>query len=347
MNKSYQKVLVTGAAGFIGAALCKKLISNGINVIGIDNLNNYYDPRLKKERLNSIKKIPFFDDSLFNFFEGNLEDYSFLEKIFIENEPNIVVNLAAQAGVRYSINNPSSYVQSNLVGFSNVIELCRLYFIKNLIYASSSSVYGCNKRLPYDEEQNVDHPLSLYAATKRSNELIAHSYSNLYNIPATGLRFFTVYGPWGRPDMAPMIFAKAILKKEEISIFNSGKMSRDFTFIDDIVEVIWRCCKKPATPDKDFNMLNPNPYTSFAPHRIFNVGNSSSVNLMEFIDMLEIEFGIEAKKVFKPLQPGDVQDTCANTKNIESWVNFTPNKSLKNGIKIFAEWFLDFYKDEL
>jgi len=346
MNKDTLKILVTGAAGFIGAALCKKLIFKRIKVIGIDNLNSYYDIKLKKSRLIDITESSFFDADLWSFHEGDLRDNELLETIFKENTPNVVVNLAAQAGVRYSLENPSSYIQTNLVGFSNVIEICRRFNVENFVYASSSSVYGSNTELPYDERQNVDHPLSLYAATKRSNELIAHSYSNLYNIPATGLRFFTVYGPWGRPDMAPMLFAKAILKREEIFVYNSGKMSRDFTYIDDIVEVIYRCCLKPATPDKGFRKGFPNPSTSFSPHRIFNVGNNSSINLMEFIDILEIEFGIKAKKIFKPMQPGDVLDTYANVEDIKSWVNFTPKTSLRFGIKKFAKWFLDFHANE-
>ena len=337
---------MTGAAGFIGAALCKKLLSEKIKVIGIDNLNSYYSPQLKKQRLVNIENNLDIRNPEWKFYHGSLENYSFLEKIFNECKPDVVVNLAAQAGVRYSLQKPFEYVQSNLVGFVNIIEICRKFSIKNLIYASSSSVYGGNQNLPYQENQNVDHPISLYAATKKSNELMAHSYSHLYQIPSTGLRFFTVYGPWGRPDMAPMLFAKSILNKEAIFVYNSGNMRRDFTYIDDVIEVVWRCCQKPAIPCKDFNKFEPNPSASFAPHRIFNVGNSSSVNLMEFIEALESELGIKAKKVFKPLQPGDVIETYANTKKLESWINYAPNTSLKTGIKVFVKWFIDFYKDE-
>ena len=345
-NKQFPKILVTGAAGFIGAALCKKLLSNGIEVVGIDDLNPYYDPKYKKQRLRNIEENLNCDNDQWTFFEGALENYKFLEQIFNTTKPKIVVNLAAQAGVRFSLENPFSYAQSNLVGFTNILEICRKFSIANLIYASSSSVYGGNISLPYNESQNVDHPISFYAATKRANELMAHSYSNLYKIPSTGLRFFTVYGPWGRPDMAPMIFANSILKREEIFVYNSGEMLRDFTYIEDVVEVIWRCCKKPATPDVKFDRKNPNPSLSFAPHRIFNVGNGSSINLLEFIEALESELGIKAKKVFKPMQKGDVIATHADSTKIINWTNFAPKTDFKNGIRLFAEWFLNFYNDK-
>jgi len=347
MNKNqYPTICVTGAAGFIGSALCKKLLCNGIKVIGIDNLNSYYDPNFKKIRLKNIQENCNTGDNKWSFFEGSIENYIFLERIFNDTKPNIVVNLAAQAGVRYSLENPFSYVQSNLVGFTNILEICRKFHISNFIYASSSSVYGGNKLLPYHELQNVDHPISFYAATKKANELMAHSYSSLYNIPTTGLRFFTVYGPWGRPDMAPMLFANSILKGEEISVYNSGQMMRDFTYIDDIIEVIRRCCYKPATPDDEFDISDPNPSTSFAPHRIFNVGNGSSINLITFIETLESELGIKAKKVLKPLQKGDVISTHADTTKIKEWINFSPKTNLKNGIELFSKWFLDFYKNK-
>ena len=344
-KKETQTIFVTGAAGFIGAAFCQKLLQNGVKVIAIDNLNKYYDPKFKKLRLKNIERSLYFEKSLWHFYEGSLEDYDLLEEIFNKNNPKIVVNLAAQAGVRYSLENPFSYVQSNLVGFTNILEICRKFSVSNLIYASSSSVYGGNKSLPYNELQNVDHPISFYAATKKANELMAHSYSSLYNIPSTALRFFTVYGPWGRPDMAPMLFAKSILKGEEISVYNSGQMMRDFTYIDDIIEVIWRCCNKPATPDIEFNKLDPNPSTSFAPHRIFNVGNGVSINLIDFIETLESELDIKAKKVFIKLQKGDVIATHADTTKIKEWINFSPKINLKNGIHLFTKWFLGFYED--
>ena len=346
MNKNLTTltICVTGAAGFIGAAFCQKLLLNGVKVVAIDNLNNYYDPKLKIMRLKNIEQSLNFDNSLWDFYEASLEDYSSLEEIFNKENPTIVVNLAAQAGVRYSLKNPFSYVQSNLVGFSNILEICRKFSISNLIYASSSSVYGGNKLLPYNELQNVDHPISFYAATKKANELMAHSYSSLYNIPSTGLRFFTVYGPWGRPDMAPMLFANSILKGEEIFVYNSGKMMRDFTYIDDIIEVIWRCCNKPATSESNFDMYDPNPSSSFAPHKIFNVGNGTSINLMDFINILESELGIKAKKIFKSLQKGDVIATHADTTEIKEWINFSPKTNLKNGIELFSKWFLDFYE---
>ncbi len=344
MNKKELIILVTGAAGFIGAALCKKLLSENISVIGIDNLNSYYDPRLKKMRLKNIQSDNQEVRNLWKFYEGSIENYSFLENVCNENKPNVIVNLAAQAGVRNSLNNPFDYVQSNLVGFCNVLELSRHHSVMNLIYASSSSVYGGNKSLPYHEHQNVDHPISLYAATKRSNELMAHSYSHLYNIPITGLRFFTVYGPWGRPDMAPMLFAKSIVNNEKMIVYNNGKMSRDFTYIDDVVEAIWRCCNKPAISEKNFNYLNPDPSISFAPHKIFNVGYGSSINLLEFISILEKELGNKAEKIFMPVQDGDVIDTHADNKDLKSWINFAPKTSIKYGIKIFAKWFLEFYE---
>ena len=335
-------ILVTGAAGFIGAALCNRLLNNSVFVIGIDDLNSYYDPKLKKSRLENIKKNKFAKDNWI-FCKGKIENYSFLKNIIESFKPNVIVNLAAQAGVRYSLENPFEYVQTNLVGFCNILEVAKKYSINNLIYASSSSVYGANKTLPYCEIDNSDHPVSFYAASKRSNELLAHSYSHLFNIPCTGLRFFTVYGPWGRPDMAPMIFAKSILRNEELFVFNNGEMSRDFTYIDDVTEAIWRCCLKPATPDNKFDLFDPNPSSSFAPHRIFNVGNGSSINLLEFITILEKELGIPSKKVYKPFQPGDVKDTHANTDKLKSWIDFKPQTSLETGLHIFAKWFLEYY----
>ena len=339
-------ILVTGASGFIGAALAIRLIKNGENVIGLDNLNPYYDPNLKKSRLKNIESILKDSSGHWKFYNSSLENQTDLKNIFNTHYPNIVINLAAQAGVRNSIKNPFPYIQSNLVGFSNLLEQCRCYEVVNFIFASSSSVYGGNKKLPFSEYQSVDHPVSLYGATKKANELLAHSYSHLYGIPSTGLRFFTVYGPWGRPDMAPMIFAKSIITKKPINVFNFGKMKRDFTYIDDVVEGIFRCCYKPAFIDKNFNAENPNQSSSFAPFRIFNIGNSQPVELLRFIKILEEELGLEAIKNFLPIQPGDVEATAANTDLLESWVGFKPSTTIETGIKSFAKWYLDYFKNQ-
>tara|TARA_B100000965_G_scaffold406824_1_gene449216 strand:- start:11046 stop:12068 length:1023 start_codon:yes stop_codon:yes gene_type:complete len=338
------KILVTGAAGFIGSALVIRLLEKGESVIGIDNLNSYYDPNLKNARLKEIKASSIKSKGDWVFYKSSLEDNDELKAIFSKHTPDIVVNLAAQAGVRYSIDNPSTYIQSNLVGFSNLIEQCRHYLVQNLIFASSSSVYGGNKNLPFRESQSVDHPVSLYAATKKSNELMAHSYSHLYEMPCTGLRFFTVYGPWGRPDMAPMIFAKSILDKKPIQVFNYGKMKRDFTFIDDVVEGVYRCCYKPANTNKKFNAMNPDKATSFAPYRVFNIGNSQSIELLKFIEILEDALGSKAIKDLKPIQPGDVEATAANTDLLEEWIDFRPSISIEIGIEKFAKWYIDYYK---
>ena len=346
INKNSSKViLITGAAGFIGAATSKELLNRGFTVFGLDDLNNYYDVTLKKSRLNLIANSLF--KKRWKFFEVGIENEKILEDIFQNSRPDIVINLAAQAGVRYSIKNPKKYIESNLIGFSNILEMSRKYAVKNLIYASSSSVYGGNRNLPYQEDHSANHPVSLYAATKKSNELMAHSYSHLYKIPATGLRFFTVYGPWGRPDMAPMIFAKAIMKGEPIEVYNFGKMKRDFTYIDDVVEVICRCCNLPATKDKNFNLEKPLPSTSFAMHRIFNVGNENAIGLLKFISMLENAFGKKVEKIFKPIQDGDVLETAANTKLIEEWTNFKPMTNLEDGLKKFADWYLNYYENVL
>ena len=340
MNNSERKIVVTGAAGFIGAAISKKLISKGDDVIGIDNINNYYETSLKKSRLNQIELI---SNKNWKFFQVDLEDYNELDFIFNKYKPDIVINLAAQAGVRYSIENPSSYIKSNLVGFANVLELCRQFQVKNLIYASSSSDYGGNKKLPFNEIDPVNHPVSLYAATKKSNELMANSYSHLYELPCTGLRFFTVYGPWGRPDMAPMIFTKSILNSEPINVFNFGNMSRDFTYIDDITEAIYKCTFKPATIDIQFNQLIPDPSTSMAPHRIFNIGNNQSVDLLYFIELLEKNLGKKSIKNFKPMQAGDVEDTFADTSKLKDWVGFRPRTSIEIGVNNFVRWYKDYY----
>ena len=336
-------ILVSGAAGFIGAALVMRLIENGENVIGLDNLNSYYDLNLKELRLNRIQTVLDNSSGKWTFYKSSLENQNDLKQIFNTHTPAIVVNLAAQAGVRYSIENPSTYIQSNLVGFSNLLEQCRQHEVSNLIFASSSSVYGGNKKLPFSEAHSVDHPVSLYAATKKANELMAHSYSHLYGIPCTGLRFFTVYGPFGRPDMAPMIFAKSILDQKPINVFNYGKMKRDFTYIDDIIEGVYRCCYKPAYIDEQFDFFNPNQSTSFAPFRIFNIGNSKPIELLRFIEILEDELGFKAVKNFLPIQPGDVEATSANIDLLENWVGFKPSYSIEKGLSKFAKWFLEYY----
>ncbi len=339
-----ETIVVTGAAGFIGAALVKALLALDLKVIGIDNLNDYYSTSLKRSRLTEIEKVSTKNGEWF-FYEISIEDNKALLDIINKCNPKIFVHLAAQAGVRYSISNPSAYIQSNLVGFANVLEGCRQNKTAHLIYASSSSVYGGNKNLPFYEEQSVNHPVSLYAATKKSNELMAHTYSHLYDLPTTGLRFFTVYGPWGRPDMAPMIFARSILKNEPIKVFNHGEMQRDFTYIDDVVEGIIRCCFKKASIDDEFNPLIPNASTSSAPYRIFNIGNSHPIHLKYFIELLEKNLGKKAIKNFQPMQPGDVVSTAARMDLLNSWVEYKPTTSIEKGIKLFSEWYLDYFKN--
>ena len=334
-------ILVTGAAGFIGAALTIRLLHRGDRVVGIDNLNDYYDPTLKQARLAQIEAIA--PPGAWRFEALSLEDADALTAIFAAERPQVVVNLAAQAGVRYSLENPAAYIQSNLVGFGNLLEGCRHYGTENLIYASSSSVYGGNRNLPFHERQPVNHPVSLYAASKKANELMAHTYSHLHGLPATGLRFFTVYGPWGRPDMAPMLFARAILAGEPIKVFNHGKMQRDFTYIDDIVEGVMRCCDKPATANPDFDPLDPDPATAAAPHRVFNIGNSQPVELMRFIEVIEQALAKKAIKQFLPIQPGDVVSTASDTKALERWVGFNPSTPLTLGVEKFVRWYTDFY----
>ncbi len=339
---AFKRILVTGAAGFIGAALSKYLLKKGYKVVGIDNLNNYYDVKLKKARLKNI-----IDDTNLSknwiFLTLSIENKLALEKVFKDHRPEVVVNLAAQAGVRNSISNPSDYIQSNIVGFGNILEICKEYQIQNLVFASSSSVYGANEKLPYTENHSVDHPVSLYAATKRSNELMAHAYSHIYKLPTTGLRFFTVYGPWGRPDMAPIIFTESILNKKPIKLFNNGNMVRDFTYIDDIVESIYRCCLKPATIEVDFKKKRPNPDSSFAPYKIFNIGNGVPTKLIEFIDILEHTLGIKAIKKLEPMQLGDVKSTEASTSNLQDWINYKPKTHVEDGIKKFIDWYKEFY----
>ena len=334
-------ILVTGAAGFIGFHLSLKLLKNGEEVIGLDNLNNYYDPKLKESRLEILNT---FNNKLFTFIKSNLEDKKSLKNIFKKYKPNLVINLAAQAGVRYSLENPYSYVNSNIVGFINLLEECRNNKVAHLVYASSSSVYGGNTKMPFTESQNVDHPVSLYAASKKANELMAHSYSHLFDIPTTGLRFFTVYGPWGRPDMALFLFTKSILNNEPIKIFNNGKMTRDFTYIDDIVESIIRVIKKPPKKNNSLYSKDLKPDNSWAPYQIFNIGNSNPTPLMDFISSIEKKLGKKAIKQYLPIQPGDVPNTDSETKSLEKWINFKPNTSVEVGISAFVEWYKKFYK---
>ena len=336
-------ILITGAAGFIGFHLSRRLLQQGTPVVGFDNVNAYYDPSLKRARIAQLEQVAAKTNTSFCLVEADLENDSAVKSAFAQHKPTKVVNLAAQAGVRYSLENPAAYIQANLVGFGNVLEGCRHHAVEHLVYASSSSVYGGNTRMPFSEEHSVDHPVSLYAASKKANELMAHTYSHLYGLPATGLRFFTVYGPWGRPDMALFLFTKAILAGEPIQVFNNGQMVRDFTFIDDIVESLMRLIEKPATADSSFNSQSPNPSTSWAPHRVFNIGNSNPTPLMEYISALEHSLGLTAKKVLLPIQPGDVPATAANTSALEAWVDFRPNTSVYDGVAKFVEWYREFY----
>ena len=337
-------IFVTGSAGFIGFHLAKKLIENGHEVIGIDNLNSYYDLNLKLDRIKLLEKISKQKKVDFKLKKLSLLEKEGLNEIFDIFRPKVVYNLAAQAGVRYSLENPNEYIQSNVVGFGNILECCRSNKVENLIYASSSSVYGGNKVMPFKEDQTVDHPVSLYAVTKKSNELMAHSYSHLYKLPVIGLRFFTVYGPWGRPDMALFIFTEKILKNEPIKIFNSGDMIRDFTYIEDIVESLYRLRNKAAKGESEFNYMDPDPSVSWAPHKIFNIGNSNPIKLMDYINEIEKAVGKKAIKEYLPMQPGDVKATFADTSKLENWINFKPNTSIKNGVSNFVKWYKDYYK---
>ena len=338
-----KSILVTGSAGFIGASVAKHFLKKGHKVLGIDNINNYYDINLKKDRLKDIEKLESSKDN-WKFYNFSIENKDKLYDLVKKNKPNIILHLAAQAGVRYSLINPSEYIQSNLVGFGNILEACNTFNIEHLVYASSSSVYGGNKALPYKEEHNADHPLSVYAATKRSNELMAHTYSHIYKLPTTGLRFFTVYGPWGRPDMAPIIFTKSILNNMPIKVFNKGDMLRDFTYIDDIVESIFRCCLKPAELNIKFDNYNPVPDSSFSPFKIFNIGNGVPVKLIDFIEILEESLGKKAIKIFEPMQIGDVQSTSADTNKLFEWIEFKPKTDLKKGIDQFISWYRRYYR---
>ncbi|MBF0283898.1 MAG: NAD-dependent epimerase [Magnetococcales bacterium] len=333
------KVLVTGAAGFIGFHLSLRLLSRGDEVVGLDNLNDYYDPALKRARLEMLKARPGFRHTA-----APLEDPASMTTLFAQERFDKVVNLAAQAGVRHSLKNPHAYAQTNLLGFLNVLEGCRHTEVKHLVYASSSSVYGANTRMPFSVHQNVDHPVSLYAATKKSNELMAHAYAHLFGVAATGLRFFTVYGPWGRPDMALFLFTKAILEGRPIDVFNHGRMRRDFTYIDDIVEGVVRVLDHPAAPDPAWSGDDPDSATSYAPYRLYNIGNNQPVELMEYIEALEKALGMTAVKNFLPLQPGDVPATCADVDDLTRDVGFKPQTSVEEGIRRFVAWYRDYYR---
>ncbi|UXS38074.1 NAD-dependent epimerase [Staphylococcus delphini] len=333
------KILITGTAGFIGSHLSKKLISQGHEVVGIDNINDYYDVTIKEDRLKSI------GTENFTFYKINLEDDVSMDNIFKNEKPHVVVNLAAQAGVRYSLENPRAYIDSNIVGFTNILECSRHHKVEHLIYASSSSVYGANTSKPFSTSDNIDHPLSLYAATKKSNELMAHTYSHLYNLPTTGLRFFTVYGPWGRPDMALFKFTKAIVNDEAIDVYNHGKMMRDFTYVDDIVEAISRLVQKPAQPNPEWTGDNPDPSSSYAPYKIYNIGNNSPVRIMEFVEAIENKLGKVAKKNYMDLQPGDVPETYANVDDLFNNIDFKPETTIQDGVNRFVDWYLDYYKE--
>ena len=338
-NKQKYIWLVTGVAGFIGMHVSLQLLARGERVIGLDNINDYYDVSLKLARIGQLKK-----HANFNFHQLDVANRTQMEALFAQVKPQRVIHLAAQAGVRYSITNPYSYIDSNIQGFITILEGCRHHGVQHLVYASSSSVYGGNTMLPFSEHHNIDHPISLYAATKKANELMAHTYSHQYDIPTTGLRFFTVYGPWGRPDMALFIFTKAILQGQPINIFNSGKMVRDFTFIDDIAECVIRVADKPASTNLSFDAFHPDPSSSNAPYRVFNIGNNQPTPLMDYIQALESELGIIAKKIYQPMQLGDVASTAADMTELEAWIDFKPKTEVKAGIKSFVNWYRSFYK---
>jgi UDP-glucuronate 4-epimerase len=333
-------ILITGSSGFIGFHLSKLLLDSGYKVIGIDNMNNYYDTRIKESRLNIL-----IQKQNFIFHKIDLKDKVEIDTLFKKYQIDYVINLAAQAGVRYSITNPYAYVDSNLIGFINILEACRNNPVKHLLYASSSSVYGGNKVAPFSTKHNVDHPVSLYAATKKSNELMAHTYSHLYNIPTTGLRFFTVYGPWGRPDMAYFSFTRDILENKAIKVFNHGKMERDFTYIDDIVEGINKLIDKPPVANLEWNESEDDVSTSFAPYKIYNIGNNQPVQLMKFINVLEEKIGKQAEKIYMDMQPGDVLRTYADVSDLEKDINFKPGTSIEDGIGKFVDWYMDYYTD--
>jgi len=332
------KVLVTGAAGFIGMHVSQLLLARGDTILGLDNLNDYYDPKLKRDRLARLTPNP-----AFRFVHMDVADRSGMERLFAEERVDRVVHLAAQAGVRYSLVNPHAYIDSNIVGFTNILEGCRHNQVAHLAYASSSSVYGGNTHMPFSEHDNVDHPVSLYAATKKANELMAHTYSHLYGLPTTGLRFFTVYGPWGRPDMALFLFTKAILEGRAIDVFNHGQMVRDFTYVDDIANGVLHVLDRAAAPDAAYDAARPDPARSNAPYRVFNIGNNSPVTLMEFIDAIEKAVGREAVKNFLPLQPGDVPATSADVAELGEWTGFRPTMPVLDGIERFVRWYRGYF----
>ncbi|MFC3650553.1 NAD-dependent epimerase [Dyella humi] len=332
------RVLVTGSAGFIGAALTERLLARGDQVQGIDNHNDYYDPTLKEARLARFAEHPNYTHQ-----RADLADAEAMNRAFRDFQPQRVANLAAQAGVRYSLKNPQTYAQSNLVGFINILEACRHNKVEHLVYASSSSVYGANRKLPFAVEDAVDHPVSLYAATKKANELMAHTYSHLYGLPTTGLRFFTVYGPWGRPDMSPILFAERIVRGEPIDVFNHGQHSRDFTYVDDIVEGVIRTLDHVAEPDLNYDATQPNPGTSSAPYRVYNIGNDQPVQLMHFIELMEQNLGRTVEKRLLPMQPGDVPDTWADVSALRRDVGYAPNTSIEEGVAKFVAWYRDYH----
>ncbi|KZX51262.1 hypothetical protein A3709_10560 [Halioglobus sp. HI00S01] len=331
-------ILVTGAAGFIGFHTSQKLLARGDTLVGLDNLNDYYEVSLKQARLALLEAQPGF-----TFIEANLEDRPVLEALFAEHQFDAVINLAAQAGVRYSLENPHAYIDSNIVGFTNILECCRHNNVGHLVYASSSSVYGMNSTMPFSVHDNVDHPISLYAASKKANELMAHTYSHLFGLPTTGLRFFTVYGPWGRPDMALFLFTRAILAGEPLKVFNEGNMQRDFTYINDIVEGVVRVTDNTATPNPDWDSANPDPGTSSAPYRIYNIGNNNPVKLLDYIGAIENALGMKAKLELLPMQPGDVPATAANIDALENAVGYRPSTPVSEGIDNFIRWYREFY----
>ena len=333
------KVLVTGAAGFIGMHVAQILLARGDSVVGIDNLNDYYDPRLKHDRLARLTP-----HAAFRFTKLDVADRAGIEKLFADEKFERVVHLAAQAGVRYSLVNPQAYIDSNIVGFTNILEGCRHHKVQHLAYASSSSVYGGNTAMPFSEHHNIDHPVSLYAATKKANELMAHTYSHLFGLPTTGLRFFTVYGPWGRPDMALFLFTKAILEGRTIDVFNHGQMIRDFTYIDDIAEGVVRVLDRPATADPLFDAGAPDPARSNAPYRVFNIGNNAPVKLMDFIEAIEAAVGRTAQKNFLPLQDGDVPATFADVSELTAWTGFRPGTPVSDGVRQFVRWYRDYHQ---
>ncbi len=333
------RILVTGAAGFIGSHLSHRLLERGDEVLGLDNLNDYYDPTLKQARLERLLPRPGF-----SFVQGSLEDRGTVERGFANFRPEKVVNLAAQAGVRYSLENPQAYIESNIVGFTNILEACRHGGVGHLVYASSSSVYGSNRKLPFSVEDSVDHPVSLYAATKKANELMAHTYSHLFGLPTTGLRFFTVYGPWGRPDMALFLFTRNILAGRPIDVFNHGRHTRDFTYIDDIVEGVIRTLDRVPAPDPDYDPMHPNPGSSSAPYRVYNIGNSAPVPLLRYIEVLEECLGRKAEMNLLPLQPGDVPDTASDVEALRRDTGYRPSTPIETGIRNFVDWYRDYYR---